>query len=185
MATPVASGSTGQLQYNGRLSVSGIDCSSSSTDIETAAGDVGSSVRSVICSQVSGLNCGVDDVVLVTKICGRNVNAESSSRRLSSDNDAYFSLILNAVESDLRQKDSLIGQYLQGSSLNSIVTAIQNDIASSSSTQTLSSITAIYYTFIDSIIRGLGLFYPDWGRSETCVDDGNQPGKFKNDTSAY
>lgn len=163
----------------GRLALTGIDCSGSSSDIRTAANDVGKSARSVICSQVTGINCGASDVVLVSKICGRYVNADSSSRRLSSeDNDAYFSLILYAVESDLRQKDSLIGQYLQGSSLNNILTAIQNDIVSSSSTQTLGSITAIYYTFIDSIIRGLGLFYPDWGRTETCADDGNQPGMF-------
>lgn len=116
--------------------------------------------------------------MLVTKICGQDMNS-STSRRLSSDNDIYFTLILNAVESDLRTKGSLIGLYLQGSNLNSILVAIQNEIVSYTSTQTLRSITAIYYTFVDSIIRGLGLFYPDWGRSETCVDDGNQPGKSK------
>jgi hypothetical protein len=160
------------------LTLSGIDCSSTTADITAAADDVESAARTAICNQVPGLNCGANDQVLVTKICGQDLNG-STSRRLSSDNDAYFTLILNAVESDLRTKGSLIGLYLQGSNLNSILVAIQNEIVSSTSTQTLRSITAIYYTFVDSIIRGLGLFYPAWGRSETCVDDGNQPGKSK------
>lgn len=139
---------------------------------------------------VPDLNCGANDQVLVTKICGQEVSTSRrllsgqdvtgvSLRRLSSDSDAYFTLILNAVESDLRAQDSLIGQYLQGSNLNSILVAIQNEIVSSTSMQTLSSVTALYYTFVASMIRGLGLFYPNWGISETCVDDGNQPGKSK------
>ena len=160
------------------MTLSGIDCSSSSSDITAAAGDVGTSVRSVICSQVPGLTCGTNDKVRVSKICGIQVNAESGSRRLSSDNDAYFTLILNAVESDLRQKDAIIGSYLQGSSLNTILSAILDDIVSSTSTQTLGSITGILYTYLDSVVSVLGLYYPDWGKSDTCVNDGNQPGTF-------
>jgi hypothetical protein len=92
---------------------------------------------------------------------------------------------MNAVETDLRQTDTLIGQYMQGSSLTTILTAILYDIASSTTTQTLGSVTGITYTFVnsvidtivDTIIEGLGLYYPDWGKSEACINDGNQPGE--------
>jgi hypothetical protein len=129
-----------------------------------------------------GINCGDDDTVLVTRICGQDINTEGGyQRRLTSSNDVFFSLIMNAVETDLRQTDTLIGQYMQGSSLTTILTAILDDIASSTTTQTLGSVTGITYTFvnsvIDTVIKGLGLYYPNWGKSEACINDGNQPGE--------
>jgi hypothetical protein len=100
---------------------------------------------------------------------------------------------MNAVETDLRQTDTLIGQYMQGSSLTTILTAILYDIASSTTTQTLGSVTGITYTFVnsvidtivDTIIEGLGLYYPDWGKSEACINDGNQPDYMTNFPSQW
>lgn len=169
-----------QLNYNGRFTFSGIQCTSSLSDIVAAAKEIADSALSVVCSQVPGLNCGPYDKVTISTICGRDIDVSSSSsrrRHLSSDNEVNFSLILNAIaESDLRQKDALIGQYLQGSNLNNILTDIRTAL-SSTTTTTLSSITAMYYSFVDSVIRGLGLYYPAWGTSETCFNDGNQDGK--------
>jgi len=134
------------------------------------------------------LNCGPNDKVTISTICGRDIDVSSSSsrrRHLSSDNEVNFSLILNAIaESDLRQKDALIGQYLQGSNLNNILTDIRTAL-SSTTTTTLSSITAMYYSFVDSVIRGLGLYYPAWGTSETCFNDGNQDDYMNNNPSLW
>lgn len=173
-----------ELRYNGRYTTEGIDCSSSSAAIATAAAEIAKYTIASICNQASGLNCDPTDRVAVTKICGQDVEHEvdysSSSRlrRLSSDNNIVeFTVILIALtEDDVRQKDALLGQYLQGPSLDSIIADIFNEITTNGSTQTLSSITAIYYEFINSFIRGLGLYYPAWGGSrDTCINDGNQP----------
>jgi hypothetical protein len=87
-----------------------------------------------------------------------------------------YTVILNGIaEDDIRKKDTLLGQYLQGSSLNTILSDILTEITANGSTQSLQSITAIYYEFINSFIEGLGLFYPAWGSLETCLNDGNQP----------
>jgi hypothetical protein len=132
----------------------------------------------VMCNGVPGLNCGSDDKVVITKICGVNVEAKSSARvrrRLASDSEVYFSLIFKAVaDADLRQKDALMGQYLTGSNLETILTDIRTTTVSTTTTTTLGAITAMYYTFVDSLIRGLGLYYADWGKSNTCINDGNQ-----------
>ena len=88
----------------------------------------------------------------------------------------FISLLLS--DSELRVKDTLIGQYLQGSNLSIILADIRNSIVSSTTAITLQSITAIYYSFVDSFIRNVGLYYPDWGKSETCVNDGNQEGEW-------
>lgn len=175
-----------ELRYNGRFTMEGIDCSSSSEAIATAASEIAKNTITSICNYVSGLNCDPGDGVVVTKICDQDVQHEvdysSSSRlrRLSSDNNIveYTVILIALTEDDVRQKDALLGQYLQGNSLDSIIADILNDITTNGSTQTLSSITAIYYEFINSFIRGLGLYYPAWGGiHSTCLNDGNQPGK--------
>jgi hypothetical protein len=96
---------------------------------------------------------------------------------LSDSNIVEYTIILSAIaESDIRRKDTLLGQYLQGSSLNTILADILNEIGNSS-TQSLHSISNIYFEFINSFIQGLGLYYPAWGSLETCLNDGNQPGE--------
>ncbi|KAL7475529.1 hypothetical protein ACHAW6_001439 [Cyclotella cf. meneghiniana] len=166
-----------QLWYNGRLSFVGMECSSSQSDIDLAAQDIADNFLSALCRRV---NCGSDAKVVVTNICGQDINMKAanllSMRRqlVSKTEEVYFSFIVSAVADELRSKETLIGQYLQGSNLVSILMDIQNNIVSSTTTVTLQSITAINYSFLDSFIRGLGLYYPDWGRSETCLNDGNQ-----------
>eukprot|EP00956_Cyclotella_meneghiniana_P013390 scaffold19343_cov80-Cyclotella_meneghiniana.AAC.1 len=161
--------------------VTQLDAENETVDILNSVTMAGTPWRALI---VSGLKCDPTDRVVVTKICGQDVDHEvdysSSSRlrRLSSDNNIVeFTVILIALtEDDVRQKDALLGQYLQGPSLDSIIADIFNEITTNGSTQTLSSITAIYYEFINSFIRGLGLYYPAWGGSrDTCLNDGNQP----------
>eukprot|EP00804_Cyclotella_cryptica_P019739 CCRYP_009662-RC/>CCRYP_009662-RC protein AED:0.09 eAED:0.09 QI:0/0.95/0.95/1/0.95/0.95/22/166/2740 len=167
-----------QLWYNGRLSFVGMECSSSPADINLGAQDLAHSILAIMCSRV---NCGSNDKVIVTNICGQDSYVEAArtsllSRQLaSSTEEVYFSFIISAAtDSELRAKDKLIGQYLQGSNLDSLMADIQKSIVSSTTAATLRSITAIYYSFVDSFIRGLGLYYPDWGKSETCLNDGNQ-----------
>jgi hypothetical protein len=118
---------------------------------------------------------------MISTICGRDIDVGSSSlrrRHLSSENDVDWSLILNVLaESEARQKDTSISQYLQGSNLDRILDDVMTVIVSSTKTDTLSSITTIYYSFVDAVLKGLGLYYPAWGISETCFNDGNQEGK--------
>jgi hypothetical protein len=169
--------------------MSGIDCSFTSADKATAAADVARSVISTICNRVPGLNCIRGDKVVITKLCGQAVENEVgysplSRRKLSSvsQNDVVeYTIILNAIaDSDLRQKDSLLGQYLQGTSLDNILAEILTEVTSSSDSQTTQSISAIYYEFVNSFIEGLGLYYPAWGNMETCLSDGNQPDYMNN-----
>ena len=174
-----------ELRYNARFTMTGLDCSTSSSDKSAAASDIAKSTISTLCTRVRGLGCDPGDRVVVNKFCGQSVDHEvdygASSRRrfLSSSNDVVeYTVILNGIaEDDIRKKDTLLGQYLQGSSLNTILSDILTEITANGSTQSLQSITAIYYEFINSFIEGLGLFYPAWGSLETCLNDGNQPGK--------
>jgi hypothetical protein len=159
-----------------------MECSSSQADIDLAAQDIADSILSAMCSR---LDCESDGKVVVTNICGQGSNTEaanwSSIRRqlVSSTEEVYFTFIISALaDSELRVKETLIGQYLQGSNLVSILTDIRNSIVSSTTAVTLRSITAINYSFVDSFIRGLGLYYPDWGTSNTCLNDGNQEGEW-------
>jgi len=172
-----------QLRYNARFTISGIDCSFSSADKAAASAVIAKSTLSSVCKKVPGLNCSKGDKVVVNKICGQNVQqgAEySSSGRLrllaGSVNDVVeFTIILYAVaESDLRQKDSLLGRYLQGSNLDAILANVLNELISKTSPRSIQSISAVYYEFMDSFIHGLGLYYPAWGSVETCLNDGNQ-----------
>lgn len=174
-----------QLKYNARFTISGIDCSFSSADKAAASAAIAKSTISSVCNKVPGLNCSKGDKVVVKKICGQNVQQEteySSSGRLrlltgTVDEVVEFSIILYAIaESDLRQKDSLLGRYLQGSNLDTILANILNELISNASSRSIQSISAVYYEFIDSFIQGLGLFYPAWGSMETCLNDGKQKG---------
>lgn len=171
-----------QLRYNARFTMTGLDCSSSSADKANAAKDIAKSIIGSICNKVRGLQCDPGDKVQVTKFCNQNVDHyvdyhTASHRMLSDSNIVEYTIILSAIaESDIRRKDTLLGQYLQGSSLNTILADILNEIGNSS-TQSLHSISNIYFEFINSFIQGLGLYYPAWGSLETCLNDGNQPGE--------
>lgn len=173
-----------QLHYNARFTMSGTDCSTSSSDLALAASDIAKSTIASLCSKIPGLRCDPGDKVIVNKFCGQSVENEvdyQSSSRLrfltSSSEIVEYTVVLNAItESDIRRKDSLLGQYLQGASLNAILADILNQITTNGSTQSLQSVSAIYFEFINSFIQGLGLYYPAWGSAETCLNDGNQPG---------
>lgn len=171
-----------QLRYNGKFTMTGIDCTTSSADKAAAASDIAKSTIDSLCSKIPRLRCDHGDKVIVNKFCGQNVEHEvdfSSSRfrSLQSTDIIEYTVILNAVaESDIRQKDALLGQYLQGSNLDRILTEILNEISSNGSTQSLQSVSVIYYEFVNSFIQGLGLYYPAWGSLETCLNDGDQPG---------
>lgn len=174
-----------QLRYNGKFTMTGTDCSTSSSDKALASSDIAKSTIASLCSNIPGLGCDPGDKVVVNKFCGQSVehavDLQSTSRfRLlaSGDEIIEYTVILHAVaENDIRRKDALLGQYLQGSSLSTILADILNDITRNGSTASLSSVSAIYYEFVNSFIQGLGLYYPAWGSLETCLNDGNQPGK--------
>mmetsp|Transcript_4289 Transcript_4289/g.9709 ORF Transcript_4289/g.9709 Transcript_4289/m.9709 type:complete len:891 (+) Transcript_4289:2-2674(+) len=182
------------LKYNARFTMSGIDCKTPSSDRAAAAGDIARAVISKVCSTVPGLNCGRNDKIKITKICGSNVDVEasasSSTRRralqTSDDEVVEFTILLNAIaQEDLRQKDALLGQYFQGTNLNNLLIAIKNEILASSATRTVQTITTIYYEFLNSFISGLGLYYPAWGSKETCLNDGMQQEYMNNNPDAW
>eukprot|EP00970_Alexandrium_tamarense_P008229 scaffold1576_cov192-Alexandrium_tamarense.AAC.7 len=180
-----------QLSYNGQLVIDDLDCPASGSALIAAAGDIAKSFLSIICGSIPGLSCSNSDKIVITKFCGRDVNVDigyssSSGRRFlsGSGNDVVeFTLILNAVaKDDLRQKDSLLNQYLQGSTMDAILGDVLAEVVATSGVAELQVITAIYYSFVNSYIRGLGLYYPAWGDAETCLNDGQQK-EYMNDNA--
>jgi hypothetical protein len=161
-----------------------MNCPSSLKDRALAAAAIAKSTISALCDNVSGLNCWREDKVVINKFCGQDIQQEGKfdprSRLLASSADSVveFTIILkNIAESDVRQKDALLSKYLQGSSLDTILADILDLIDSTSTSQSLQSISAIYYEFINSFVGSLGLFYPSWGTEEqTCLNDAKQPG---------
>merc|ERR1712194_998015 len=142
---------------------------------------IAGSIVSALCKQVTGMTCSAGDKVVVKKFCGEDVDVEktflSGSRRLPSvDDDAivnytFFSQSLNRDE--LKKVESMLSSYLQGNTLTSFLAAVLSEILARNPPLARKP-TAIYYTAQSAFITGLGLYYPAWGYSETCLSDGNQ-----------
>ena len=154
------------LKYNGRVTVSGIKCSTSGSDKAAAAKDIADVAWPIICS---GLGCSQFDKMKVTNICGKVVDAEARNsinssttlRRLQGSNNdiVEFTLLFYAInQEDLAQIDAVLNQYFKGAALATLMNLIKDEILASTETQTLASITAMGYEFLNSFINGLGLY---------------------------
>jgi uncharacterized protein (DUF1501 family) len=170
-----------RLSYYAELQLIGVNCPNSGSERAAAAGIVATSILSTVCSNAPGLSCGEGDKVVVTKFCGTDYNTEaeysSGSRRLTVTDDdiVEFVLYFEAFESTtLREVESLLSSYLQGTTLTTFLTALLTDILASNPPPTLQNLTGILYTALRAFIDSLGLYYPAWGQAETCFNDGEQ-----------
>lgn len=171
-----------QLSFHGKLKLVGVDCPNSGSERAAWAGHISRSLLSTICS-IEGVKCDDRTRIVLTKFCGREVNIESvyssGSRRLQDVDEDVVDFILYMESLDrgsLETVQSLLSAYLQGgsSSQAEFLTAVKDHVLGSSPPASLEGLSAVSYTAVAAFISGLGLYYPAWGYSETCLSDGGQ-----------
>jgi len=172
-----------QLKFSGSLILSNLGCPSSSIDINKGAEVLGKAAFSNVCDTVPGLQCNAVDKVMVTHFCGVESGVEllhNEVRVLQASNIltdiANFTFVFNTVSAtDARAIAMALEGHLQGSNLDALLVSIKNDIIASTEFSSFQSIGAVGYRFLSALLVGLGLYYPDWGNLETCINDGGQP----------
>ena len=144
-------------------------------------GTIARTVVSTLCNKVLGIKCGKGDKVVVTKFCDNHYNVEAEyspdSWRLQNTRDVNydtvnFPFILQSIKYDeveVEGIESLLSTHLQCATLSSFLVSVLADILASNSSEILQSLTAVYYTAVNAVIDGLGLYYPIWGYMETCL----------------
>ena len=123
-----------RLTHYGKFQLVDYDCQNSSGNVRAStAGNFVKSILKVLCED-SGLACRNDDKVVVTSLCGDNVNAEatytSSGRRLADadENTLEFYFTSLGLDDDiLEQVDDLLSAYLSGASLDSFLVDVLAD----------------------------------------------------------
>jgi len=171
-----------QLAYSFKLQLQGLVCPGNGSERDAAAAIMANSVLASLCSQVTGLTCGDGDKVVLTLFCGEDFSIEkvysSSTRRLQEvveDNVVDFTFFSQSLASDeLEGIEALLSSYLSGSTLETFLATVLADVLASDPPPSLQSLIALSYTSVNAFIAGLGLYYPAWGKSETCLSDGKQ-----------
>ena len=123
-----------QLSYHGELTLGGYDCSSSTENsIAPLAGNFATAILADICEN-SGVTCGDDDKVVVTTLCGYELNTEATyssttrRRRLSTDNTIEFTFnSLDLEESVLGGIESILRSFFSGTSLDDFLSNVLAD----------------------------------------------------------
>lgn len=182
-----------ELTYDGKLQLIGVNCPNSGSERAAAAGNMARSILSAICNDVPGITCGETAKVSVTSFCGYSYNIEavysSGSRRLqTSGNDGVVAFTFSQQSLDsstLETLVALLSSHLSGASLTSFLSDVLSDVLASNPPATLQAVTSIYYTGLAAYIVALGLYYPAWGRVETCLSDGEQDGFMTKNPSSW
>lgn len=171
----------------------GMNCPNSGSERAASAGHFARSILSVLCSK-SGLACDAGDKVVVTSFCGTNYNVEAnyspgSSRRLEATVDVEtvdFTFISQNLEySILHGIEKVLSAYLSGATVDNFMDDVLIDIQGNNPTASLAAVSELIYEAINAFIAGMGLFYPAWGRMETCISDGNQEPYMNYDHSSW
>jgi len=186
------------LNYSCRLCFS--NCPQILDNLDESVAIIGNAVFSAVCNG----NCNAEDTIQFDFICGQNVDINvpySGNRRLkeSLHKRRVQTEVTPCVEFTIKvhaQSESeaaiLYNQlYLlletsptQFDTLQSIQSYIQ--MVASTSLPALSSIVIDGYSHVSFSIIGLSPnFYPDWGNSETCKNDGGEPAYMTNNPSYF
>jgi len=176
-----------KLEYFSKLRLFGMVCPNSRSQRSTVGDIIALSILDALCKEVTGLTCDDENQVVVTKVCGEDVDIDSSpdSRRLTGvdgdDTVEYTFISQSLTQDDLREIESLLSLHLQGATtLASFLVTVLSEILARNP-PLIENPTTVYYTAGDTSIKGLGLYYPVWTRNDakspaewTCISDGNQ-----------